>query len=622
MRHAGREVAEKSEKEVGRIAASRSSFGDWRDPVSRGFIVVVAVTLAWWTWASWGDIQIDCGSDLYVSAEILHGRLLYRDIFYPYGPLIPYVQALLLSFMGPHLVVFYLFGIGVAIGCALLLFEIGAMLESRGAGLTAALALLFTGFSPGIFNYPFPYSYSATTGLLLSLLCVWFTIRHLFARRGYNLLIAGIGAGLAMLCKHEFGAACYLMLGFVLVMEAITRRSVLPLLHGIAACTPGVALWVAIYGWFFWKLTPALMIDGNWLGPGSHFSHTAAGAALVAFLGQRFVPREMVALIVRAALCLLLWFLLAKASRAQRNVVLAIMVAVAGAHRFAPLHLMTGKIRVFSSVAHGIFLVFPRGMFFIGCGFIAYAIYKLNKSADRRYLAEAAFGIFALVPAIRVFAEIAPHGYSIYYAMPLFLVFVIVISRSIKAATTTLPADRQRALVKHLLAAEIVVLALACIPPPTQRTATLETSWGAIRLDSEEANVARQMLAFFSEQKRRGRQVAVLPEAPILYAVTGTEAPGRWYKLVPGILSPAQEQVCLAGLNRAAPDYILLTARRTPEYGLAYFGIDYDQKIYRWIQSNYRVAGEFGRFSRDESGSTLAALLYEKEEPGQGNRSR
>ena len=450
---------------LGRIAASRSPFGDWRDPASRGFIIVVAVTLAWWTWASWGDIQIDCGSDLYVSAEILHGRLLYRDIFYPYGPLIPYVQALLLSFMGPHLVVFYLFGIGVAIGCALLLFEIGAMLEPRGAGLTAALALLFTGFSPGIFNYPFPYSYSATTGLMLSLLCAWFTIRHLFARRGYNLLIAGIGAGLAMLCKHEFGAACYLMLGFVLVMEAITRQSVLPLLHGIAACTPGMALWVAIYGWFFWKLTPALLIDGNWLGPGSHFSHTAAGAALVAFLGQRFVPREMVALIMRAALCLLLWFLLAKASRAQRNVVLAIMVAVAGAHRFAPLHLMTGKIRVFLSVAHGIFLVFPRGMFFIGCGFIAYAIYKLNQSADRRYLAEAAFGIFALVPAIRVFAEIAPHGYSIYYAMPLFLVFVIVISRSIKAATTTLPADRQRALVKHLLAAEIVMLALICIPP-------------------------------------------------------------------------------------------------------------------------------------------------------------
>ena len=107
--------------------------------------------------------------------------------------------------------------------------------------------------------------------------------------------MAGLAASLALLCKQEFGAACYLMLAFVLVMEAIPRRSVRPLLHGIAACAPGVALWVAIYGWFFWTLTPALMVDGNWLGAGSYFSHTGMALHLLPSLGQRFIPREMVA---------------------------------------------------------------------------------------------------------------------------------------------------------------------------------------------------------------------------------------------------------------------------------------------------------------------------------------
>ena len=135
-------------------------------------------------------------------------------------------------------------------------------------------------------------------------------------------------------------------------------------------------------------------------------------------------------------------------------------------------------------------------------------------------------------------------------------------------------------LVNYLLAAEIVMLALICIPqtsgaflPHSRRV------WGAIRLKPEEANVARQILAFMSERKREGRQVAVLPEAPILYALAGTEAPSRWYTLLPGILSPAQEDVYVADLNRAAPDYILVTSRKTPEYGADYFGIDYDQKI-------------------------------------------
>ena len=110
----------------------------------------------------------------------------------------------------------------------------------------------------------------------------------------------------------------------------------------------------------------------------------------------------------------------------------------------------------------------------------------------------------------------------------------------------------------------------------------------------------------------------MLPEAPILYALTGTEAPSRWYTLLPGILSPAQEDVYVADLNLAGPDYILLTARRTSEYGVDYFGIDYDQKIYHWIESNYRIAGEFGRFRRDGS-NTFAAMIYQRRDPPESN---
>ena len=593
-------------------ARLRSQFGGWEDAASRGLILVVAIVLAWYTWGRWGDFQVDCGRELYVPSEIIRGKLLYRDIWYPYGPLAPYVGALLIAIFGPHLVVFYLFGITVAIGCAMLLFELGAMLEGSAVGLTAALALLSAGFAPGFANYVFPYSYAATLGLALSLICALFTLGHLFGRWGYNLLLAGLAASLALLCKPEFGAACYLMLAFVLVMEAVRGRSIRPLMHAVAACAPGVALWVAIYGWFFWTLTPAFMTDFNWVGlPGT------SGKAYtdhLYYLDWQLVPRQMLLLILSAAVSLRLWFLLAKASRRPRNVALAIIVAIAVACRFGFL--------VWAARAVAELLVFPEGMFFVGCAFVAYSTYELLSKSDRRRLGDTAFGIFAMVPALRVFEAITPYGYSIYYAMPLFLVFVIAISRCIKAATPALSVDRQQGLVNYLLAAEVVILALICIPQTSEHLAALETSWGAIRLEPEEANVARQILAFMSEQKRDGRQVAVLPEAPILYALTGTEAPSRWYNLLPGFVSPSQEGIYISDLSRAAPEYILLTSRKSHEFGADYFGIDYNQKIYSWIESNYRVAGEFGRFRRDESGSTLAALLYEKEESGHDDRSR
>ena len=147
---------------------------------------------------------------------------------------------------------------------------------------------------------------------------------------------------------------------------------------------------------------------------------------------------------------------------------------------------------------------------------------------------------------------------------------------------------------------------------PYSYGAIMGVQLGRLNLEVEETNVARQILAFISEQKRDGRQVAILPEAPILYAFTRTHAPSRRYTLLPGILSPVQEDAYIADLNRADPDYILTTARRSSEYGAEYLGIDYARKIYHWIETNYHVAGQFGRFRRDVGGSTLAALLYEK----------
>ena len=70
------------------------------DLVARLAIAAVFVVLAAYSWARWGDLQVDCGREVYVPIEILKGRMLYRDLWYPYGPLVPYAQALLLWIFG------------------------------------------------------------------------------------------------------------------------------------------------------------------------------------------------------------------------------------------------------------------------------------------------------------------------------------------------------------------------------------------------------------------------------------------------------------------------------------------------------------------------------------------
>jgi hypothetical protein len=96
-----------------------------------------------------------------------------------------------------------------------------------------------------------------------------------------------------------------------------------------------------------------------------------------------------------------------------------------------------------------------------------------------------------------------------------------------------------------------------------------------------------------------------------MYALTGTEAPSRWYTILPGYLSPIQTERFIGDLKLRRFDYILLTNRYTGEFGAPYFGIDYDRSIYQWIRKNYRVAGEFGHFHRNRSW-LLTALIYER----------
>src|SRR5579872_3263818 len=103
-----REVADDFKEAEEASASDLALLHRWPDAAARSTIVAVAIILAWLTWAHWGDIQVDCGRELYVPAELLRGKLLYRDVWYSYGPLEPYLAASLLWVFGPHLKVFYL----------------------------------------------------------------------------------------------------------------------------------------------------------------------------------------------------------------------------------------------------------------------------------------------------------------------------------------------------------------------------------------------------------------------------------------------------------------------------------------------------------------------------------
>src|SRR5262245_3661113 len=98
-----------------------------RRGIAAGVILLVLVCAIWafWNWGTWGDLSTDCGREVYVSLVIKNGGTLYRDVWYPFGPLPPYANAALYRWFGVSIFVPYVVGAICALGSAVFIFLSG-----------------------------------------------------------------------------------------------------------------------------------------------------------------------------------------------------------------------------------------------------------------------------------------------------------------------------------------------------------------------------------------------------------------------------------------------------------------------------------------------------------------
>jgi hypothetical protein len=570
---------------------------------ARGLIIAVAIVFAWHTWGRWGDIQIDCGREMYVPVDILRGKLLFRDIWYQYGPLAPFVEALAFLFFGINLNVLYTIGMILVISSALLLFEIGRNFELiLPAAMTPALFFLAESFRPSIFNFIFPYTYSATMAAFFGLACLLFTVKHAITGRLRWLSFAALCTSLALLTKQELGIACLTVLGFETIAPCLSRYSWRELIANGFASAVGLVPALFGYGFMIWKVSARTLFIDNWvMTPGTYTMRTI-GRYRREIEGFRFGLNEWSGAALGAAASVTLWFVIAYMN--------AFVIRRLGFRRLRYFVLLVGAditaalfvIKLGSPVWTGLSafigqIVFPKGIFVIASAFMIIAIWKAWRTQGQaRYLAEAALGIYAVMAGIRVMMEMLPtsSNYAVFFNAPVFLVFVIVVARVVASAGRALDMQRRHLLVGCMLSAEAVLLIIGLFPPRDILNAPMKTEFGTIYTKADRAVLFPQIVSFMRAHTRNGKDILVLPESPSLYFFSGMQSPSRWYEAQPGVLDPKQELTLINEANSAHVRYVLLCNRHVDEFGVAPFGIGYDQSIYKWIIANYNKIGQFG----------------------------
>jgi hypothetical protein len=150
----------------------------WNRATCIALIALIAVcgALTCLTWASWGEPTPDSGRGMYVPTVLSEGKVLYRDVWYSYGPAAPYFNSVLFRLFGVHLNVLYSAGALAALGSAIVLYLVGMRLDSAAIGFSVGSIVLVQAFASWLFSFPLPYSYASVYGCLTACIFLWLFI--------------------------------------------------------------------------------------------------------------------------------------------------------------------------------------------------------------------------------------------------------------------------------------------------------------------------------------------------------------------------------------------------------------------------------------------------------------
>lgn len=559
------------------------------------YLALLALVLLWATrvystWATWGNLSIDAGHEMYVPAMLAEGKMLYRDVWYLYGPGAPYFNSYLFRLFGLHLNVLYWAGALSALGSAVLLFLVGMRLSSWLAGWTAGAVVVVQAFHTWLFNFPLPYSFASVYGCFVACLFLWFSISALSSRNQAWIFGCGIAAAAALLLKLEYGAACYITLMALIAARSLRQRSTRCLRADLLSILPGVIACGLVIGWMVSIRGVAFITQENILSwPTSFFMKTYGKAWLEhtgltvtpSAIGESLLRTVFFAGVVLETYCVLWW-----KRTDTRSMLLRVLIFLA----------LVAYIRVYTDWrAAGILsaIFFPRDMVAYGAAAAVLAWWHFWRQPDSdRSPAFPILVTFSSLLAARLLLMMTPFGYPIYYNGPAVFSFLLL-TRPIVPRY-----GRHRRMV---LAAESLICAGCLTVAVLQADVYAADRSRLVRLATERGTiyVAKQVrdnyvagIQFMKEKASRGESVLAVTEDTSLYFLSGTECPTRVFTFNPGVVAPGKmTEDLIQEIDRKRVRYLLWSNRTFPEYGVPVFGKDFAQTLGEYFTSRYRRVG-------------------------------
>lgn len=570
-----------------------------------GAALVVLATFAvllWWTWGTWPDVLIDFGRELYVAWRVSEGDVLYRDVMYINGPLSPYVNALWFRLFGVGIVTLAIANTALLVLVVGLLARLLATLGSPGAALVGCLVFLpmfaFAQQMPiGNYNFVAPYSHEITHGIVLALVALLLVER--FARTGRRAVAAACGlcVGLALLTKPEMALAISVATSFGCALALLLLR---PGRTAVTACA------LAFFGAAVLPPLLACLLLASALPLDEALANTIGGLrwlvqptpASSRFYLQLTGFLDLSGAATRIGTWTVAWLVLlggaavggacagsARGGRIVAGFVFAVVLAAAFAFR----------TRIPWTQA-----LMPLPLFTTACvlGFTVAAVRRAASTAATgasdarergRLVLGAAFSLLALVLLLKIVLRVRPSHYGFALAMPATMLLIAVVWDWLPRALPRAAGAMRGALVAGLL---VLVGMHLQTTAGYLATKTVQVGSGADALWADPRGLeVERVRAEIAARVPPGATIAALPAGAMLGYLSRHRSSVRYVDFDPFVTALYREQEMLRAFTASPPDFLILAAVSTREYGVRGFGDGYAEALAAWIGDNYEPAG-------------------------------
>jgi hypothetical protein len=569
-----------------------------------GVVLATGSLMVAWTWRSWPDPLVDFGAEIYLAWRLSVGEHLYADYAYLYGPLSPYGNALWFRIAGVSFLSLAMLNLALAGALAALLYRTflrisgawGAVL----AGTTFALLFLAGQYvTVANYNYLSPYAHPLTHGVLLSVLLL-------------AILARAIGPEPASgRATWTWPAAAGVVLGLVF----LTKLEVFVAAASAVAAAMLAWLWLSRGAWPVWRASLVLLatfpipILAAWgllsvaIGTDATLQGFASGLRVIfaGNAGQLPIFREGMGLDDPARSLRAIAAYTAAGAGALVAIV-AVVAAIGRVSRGQPVLGWIGGAALAGAIFAATAWLAPGHVYHAGkplpvvvlaiLAFDGALLLRRGEHADRRRLVRFVFAVFALALLSRMVLNPRIHHYGFALAMPATLLAAAVAIDSLPRRLAAWRVDPSLLRAALLAAWAGIALAYLDLTRQTMQLKQTRVGQGADAFYADERGHAVNRVA----DALRGiiapeQTLVVLPEGAMFNYLLRLRNPTGYTQMI-AMLPPGTGAFGQDAIEQAfaahPPDFILLVHKDTSEFGARFFGKDYAQDLFRWIEREYK----------------------------------